>query len=161
MTVGKSLAGLAGWLAASLAAAWTGMRFLPGAWYAALEKPGWTPSNGVFPPVWTVLYVMMAVAAWLVWRRGGFAGARAALVLYVVQLGLNAAWSYLSFGLHRLDLAFYDIVALWLTILLVTSMFWRLSRGAGALMLPYLAWVGFAACLNLAIWRLNAAAGTS
>lgn len=160
MTRGKSLLGLAGWLAASFVAAWTGMRFLPGPWYAALEKPEWTPPNAVFPPVWTALYLMMAVAAWLVWRRGGFAAARAALVLYLVQLGLNAAWSYLSFGLHRLDIAFYDIVALWLAIVLVTVMFWRRSRAAGALMVPYLLWVGFAAGLNLMIWRLNTAAST-
>jgi tryptophan-rich sensory protein len=102
-----------------------------------------------------VLYVLMGLCAWLVWRRAGFRGAPLALGLFGVQLALNALWSYLFFGLHRPDLALLDIAALWLAILAVTLLFWRRHRGAGALMLPYLAWTGFAWCLNLAIWRLN------
>jgi translocator protein len=91
-----------------------------------------------------------------VWRRAGFGAAAPALGLFIVQLVLNALWSYLFFGLRRPGIAFFDIVALWLVILVVVVLFWHEKRGAGALMLPYLVWVGFAACLNFAIWRLNA-----
>jgi len=152
----KNAFGLVGWLVVSFAAGWIGSRYLPGAWYASLAKPSWTPPNAIFGPVWSVLYVLMGLAAWLVWRQAGFGGAGAALVWFVVQLVLNAMWSYLFFGRHRPDIAFVDIVALWLAILVVVVLFWRQDRAAGALMLPYLVWVGFAACLNFAIWRLNA-----
>jgi tryptophan-rich sensory protein len=155
VSTARSALGLLGWLAASLAAGWIGSRHLPGAWYASLEKPSWTPPGAVFGPVWGVLYVLMGLCAWLVWRRARFRGAPLALGLFGVQLALNALWSYLFFGLHRPDLALLDIAALWLAILAVTLLFWRRHRGAGALMLPYLAWTGFAWCLNLAIWRLN------
>ena len=124
-------------------------------WYAGLNKPRWTPPNWLFGPVWTILFLAMAFAAWLVWRRAGFTGAGAALGLFFVQLILNALWSYLFFGQHRPDLAFFDIVALWFAILAVTLLFWRLDRVAGALLLPYLAWVSFASCLNFALWKLN------
>jgi tryptophan-rich sensory protein len=128
---------------------------MPGAWYASLAKPALTPPNAIFAPVWTVLYVLMAVAAWLVWRRAGLGGAAVPLALFVVQLVLNALWSYLFFGLHRVDIAFFDIVALWLAILVVMVLFWRKDWRAGALMLPYLVWVGFASYLNFALWLLN------
>ncbi len=150
-----NVAGLMGWMALTLAAAWIGSQFMPGEWYASLVKPSWNPPSGVFAPVWTALYLMMATAAWLVWRKAGFSGAGAALAFFIVQLGLNALWSYLFFGLHRPDLAFVDIVALWGMILAVTALFWREDRAAGALMLPYLAWVGFATVLNFVLWRLN------
>jgi tryptophan-rich sensory protein len=97
----------------------------------------------------------MAVAAWLVWRRAGFTGSRLALTLFLAQLALNALWSYLFFGIHRPDLAFLEIVVLWAVILWVTVLFWRKVPLAGALLLPYLAWVGFASCLNFALWQLN------
>jgi tryptophan-rich sensory protein len=129
---------------------------MPGAWYASLAKPAWNPPDAIFAPMWTALYVLMAVAAWLVWRRAGFAGAGTALALFVIQLVLNALWSYLFFGLNRLDIAFLEIVILWLAILLVLVLFWREDWRAGALMIPYLVWVGFASCLNFALWRLNA-----
>jgi tryptophan-rich sensory protein len=151
----KSTLGLIGWLLVTFAAAWIGSRFMPGEWYASLAKPAWTPPNAVFAPVWTVLYVLMAVAAWLVWRRAGFSRAGTALVLFVVQLCLNALWSYSFFGLERVDIAFVDIVALWVLILVVIVLFWRVDRRAGALMVPYLLWVGFASYLNLELWRLN------
>ncbi len=151
----KLLAGLAGWLAVTFAAAWAGARFMPGEWYAALAKPWWNPPNWIFGPVWTVLYVLMAVAAWLVWRQAGFAGAGAALGLFLVQLALNALWSYLFFGLHRIDWALADILALWAAILAVLVLFWRVQAAAGTLLLPYLAWVSFATVLNFALWRLN------
>jgi len=151
----RSFLGLAGWLAASFAAAWIGSRYLPGAWYASLAKPAWNPPNWIFAPVWTALYALMAVAAWLVWRRAGFRGAAAALILFVAQLVLNALWSYLFFGLHRPDAALLDIVVLFAAILAVAALFWRQDWRAGALMIPYALWVGFASCLNFALWRLN------
>lgn len=155
MTTAKIGLGLVGWLVASFAAAWIGSRYMPGVWYEALAKPAWTPPSSVFAPVWTVLYVLMAVAAWLVWRREGFAGARLALSLYFAQLALNALWSYLFFGVHRADLAFLEIVMLWAVILCVVVLFWRTVPVAGVLMLPHLAWVGFASCLNFALWQMN------
>jgi tryptophan-rich sensory protein len=97
----------------------------------------------------------MGVAAWLVWRRAGFKEASAALGLFVVQLVLNGLWSYLFFGLHRVDLAFLEILVLWALILIVGVLFWREVWLAGALMLPYLVWVGIASVLNFALWRLN------
>ena len=151
----RNMLGFAGWVALSFAAAWVGSRFMPGEWYAALAKPAWNPPNWIFAPVWTVLYLLMGVAAWLVWRQAGFGGASAALSLFVVQLVLNALWSYLFFGLQRLDLALVDIVVLWGTILAVAVLFWGANRLAGALLVPYLAWVGFATVLNFVLWRLN------
>jgi tryptophan-rich sensory protein len=155
LSTAKSTLGLVGWLTVSFAAGWIGSRYPPGTWYASLAKPSWTPPGAVFGPVWSVLYAFMGMAAWLVWRRVGFGGAGAALVLFVVQLVLNALWSHLFFGLHRPDIAFFDIVALWLVILVVAVLFWREDRAAGSLMLPYLVWVGFASCLNFAVWRMN------
>jgi benzodiazapine receptor len=148
--------GLVGWLALAFSAAAVGSRFLPGAWYATLSKPAWNPPAAVFAPVWTVLYASMGVAAWLVWRRAGFAVAGPALAAFCAQLVLNAAWSYLFFGLHRPGIAFADILALWVVILVVVLLFWRVDWRAGALMVPYLVWVGFASCLNFALWRMNA-----
>lgn len=147
--------GLVGWLALTFAVAWFGSRFEPGPWYAGLTKPSWTPPSWLFGPVWSVLYALMAVAAWWVWRPGGFARAPVALGLFLLQLALNGAWSWLFFGQHRVGAAAVEIVVLWLVILATTVAFWRLSRPAGALLLPYLAWVAYAAALNLSIWRLN------
>lgn len=132
-------------------ALWSG-QFRPGGWYAALDKPPFNPPDWIFAPVWTALYVMMAVAAWRVWRRAGLG---ACMVLWGVQLALNGAWSWLFFGLHRTGLALADIVALLAAILLTATCFMRRDRAAGYLMLPYLAWVGFATVLNHALWRLN------
>jgi tryptophan-rich sensory protein len=147
--------GLIIWVVASLAAGWIGSQFMPGEWYANLVKPAWTPPAAVFAPVWTVLYILMGVAAWLVWRKAGFAEAKAPLVLFIVQLALNALWSYLFFGAQSPMLAFFEIVVLWILILLVMVAFWRIMPQAGALLLPYLCWVGFASVLNFQLWRLN------
>jgi benzodiazapine receptor len=148
--------GLVLWLVASLGAGWVGSRFMPGEWYVSLLKPSWTPPNAVFAPVWTVLYVMMGVAAWLVWRKAGFARASGPLTLFLFQLVLNAFWSYLFFGAHRPLLALFDIVALWVVIVATMVSFWKVVPAAGALLLPYACWVGFASALNLELWRLNA-----
>jgi benzodiazapine receptor len=152
----RNALGLVGWLAASFAAGWFGSRFVPGAWYASLAKPEWTPPNAVFAPVWSVLYLLIALAAWLVWRKAGFKGASIALALFAAQLFLNALWSYLFFGLHRPGLAFFEILALWSLAVVVAVLFWREVRSAGVLMVPYVLWVGFASYLNFALWRLNA-----
>jgi tryptophan-rich sensory protein len=131
-----------------------GGQFTPGEWYAALEKPAWNPPSWVFAPVWTVLYALMAVAGWWVWRSGE-PGRGAAFGAFALQLVLNGAWSWLFFGLHLPGAAFAEIVALWLAILATVVLFWRLRPLAGTLLVPYLAWVTFAAALNLALWRLN------
>ncbi len=128
----------------------------PGSWYATLEKPPWTPPGWLFGPVWTALYVAMAVAAFLVWReRGSFGAARKELSLYAVQLALNAAWTPLFFGARRPDLALVDIGLLWLALAALLPLFLRVRRAAGLLLVPYLAWVTFAAALNLSIVLRN------
>ena len=125
-------------------------------WYATLVKPSWTPPNWLFGPVWSLLYLAMAVAAWMVWRQVGFSHAGSALILFAVQLILNVCWSAIFFWAHRPALAFAEIVLLWLLILATTVAFRPLSRAAAWLMAPYLFWVAFAAALNFSIWRLNA-----
>ncbi|MDX2472165.1 MAG: TspO/MBR family protein [Candidatus Krumholzibacteria bacterium] len=138
-----------------MAAGGVGSRFMPGEWHASLVKPSWNPPNTVFAPVWSTLYILMGIAAWLVWRKVGFSGGRTVLGLFIAQLVLNSLWSYLFFGLHEPGIAFVEIVILWLVILVVTIGFWRISVPAGTLLLPYLCWVGFASLLNLQLWRLN------
>jgi translocator protein len=126
-------------------------------WYASLEKPSWTPPNSVFGPVWTLLYTLMGVAAWLIWRRGGPAGANVTVPLgwFVLQLALNSLWSWLFFGWHRTGLALLEVLLLWLAILATILSFRRVSSLAAILLVPYLLWVSYAAALNGAIARLN------
>jgi translocator protein len=124
----------------------------PATEYADLVQPSWAPPSWLFSPVWTVLYVMIAIAGFLAWRR---AGVGPAVGFWLAQLVLNAAWTPLFFGAGRYGLAFAEIALLWLLIAVTTVLFWRISRAAALLMLPYWAWVTFAAALNLAIWRLN------
>ena len=146
---------LIGWLLACFAAAAMGGLFLPGHWYAALKKPSWNPPGWIFGPVWTALYAMMALAAWLVWRQGGFAAQRRPLIIFLTQLALNALWTPLFFGLHWTGLAFAEITLLWLAIAATISAFRSVSRAGAWLLAPYLAWVSFAAVLNFTLWRLN------
>jgi len=148
-------AGLAGWLAISFVPAWLGTQVTSPEWYQQLNQPTWAPPTSLFGPVWTVLYVLMAIAAWLVWLEGGFARAALPLGLYLLQLVPNAAWSWFFFGLERMDLALIDIVILWLLILATMIAFWRVRKLAGLLLLPYLAWVSFATALNFALLQLN------
>ena len=122
-------------------------------WYPTLVKPSWNPPNWIFGPVWTALYLMMAVAAWLVWRSDS--NIRGAMILFFSQLALNFAWSFLFFGARSPWLGLMDIAMLWLALIITVIAFFQKSAAAGLLMLPYLAWVSFAAILNLAIWRLN------
>lgn len=151
---------LVGFLFACFGAAAIGGLFTSrglGPWYDSLRMPRWSPPDAVFGPVWTVLYASMAVAAWLVWKRAGWSGGRVALGVFGVQLALNVGWSGLFFGLRRPDLAALEILILWAAIVATLIAFLRISPVAGGLMVPYLLWVTFAAALNLAIWRLNAA----
>jgi translocator protein len=133
-------------------AASSGASFMPGEWYAALNKPAWTPPNAVFPVAWTILYVMIAIAGWLVWRAAGWTSA---ITIWGVGLILNALWSYLMFGRHDITLALVDIAAVWLATAAFITAAWPLDRRASYLFLPYLAWVTFAAALNFAVWQLN------
>lgn len=139
---------LFGWMTLSFGAAFIGVLFAPDEWYEALNKPTWTPPNWVFGPVWTTLYAMMAVAAWLVWQHGGFARQRRALTWFVTQLAWNAAWTPLFFGWQRPGIAFVEIVLLWGAIVMTVLAFHQVSRVAAWLLAPYLAWVSFAAVLN-------------
>jgi len=123
--------------------------------YSELIRPPWSPPGFAFGPVWTLLYALMGVAAWLIWRRGGFHQARAALSLFLVQLSINALWSWLFFTWHLGLASFVGIVILWILITATLIVFWRLKTLAGVLLIPYLLWVSFAAVLNYAIWQLN------
>jgi translocator protein len=151
----KNILGLCGWLLLCFAPAFLGAVFMPGEWFAGLRKPTWNPPGWVFGPVWSALYTMMAVAAWLVWRRGGFAAQRGPLSMFLAQLVLNAAWTPLFFGLRQPGWAFAEILLLWLAIAATLAAFWPVNRTAAWLIAPYLAWVSFAAALNGTIWRLN------
>ncbi len=123
--------------------------------YDVLRKPPATPPPAVFGPAWTVLYLLMGIAAWLVWREGLTRQTALALGLFAAQLALNFAWSLIFFGQHRVGAALLEIALLWLVILATIVAFWRIRPAAGALLLPYLGWVSFAAYLNAGIWRLN------
>ena len=123
-------------------------------WYPSLAKPSWTPSGATIGTVWTILYTLMGIAAWIVWRRG--AGLRQRpLAIYAVQLLLNAGWSALFFGLRSPGLALMEICVLWVAILATATTFWKVSQLAAVLMVPYLIWVGFAWVLNALIWKMN------
>jgi len=147
---------LIGFLALSLFVALSGIRFQPGEWYEGLLKPSWTPPSAAFGPAWTILYILMAISAWMVWKSAGMATARGALAVYLFQLVLNASWSMVFFGWHRMGLGFVNIVFLWLAIAATVRLFWRHQQVAAILLVPYLLWVGFAGVLNFTIWRLNA-----
>jgi tryptophan-rich sensory protein len=150
--------GLAAWLAVCVGGgALVGVATAGGdsPWYASLAKPSWTPPGFVFAPVWTALYAAMAVAAWRVWRRGGWQAHRVALALFVSQLVLNFAWSFVFFGMQQIGWALADILALWILIALTIRGFAAVDPPAAWLLTPYLGWVTFATALNAAIYRLQ------
>ncbi len=149
------LLALVAWVALSFSASIPGVVWMPGDWYAGLNKPSWNPPNWVFGPVWTTLYLLMGVSAWRVWRRTDFTQGRGAIGWFLAQLALNATWTPVFFGLHEPGWALLVIVALCLAIVATMRAFRRHDRPAAALLIPYLAWVGFAAFLNGALWRLN------
>jgi translocator protein len=136
-----------------VAAALFGSQFTPGAWYAALDKPSWTPPGWLFGPVWSVLYLMIAIAGWLAWQKREVT--KMPVIFWGAQLLLNALWSYIFFGLHQPGIAFVEIMVLLAAILGFIGAAWPVSRAAALLFLPYAAWVAFAAVLNFSIWRLN------
>ena len=149
--------GFLAWLAICFAAAGVGAvaSVQAGPFYLSLTRPAWAPPASVFGPVWSVLYASMAIAAWLVWREGGFRRARSALILFLAQLALNALWSWLFFAWHLGAVAFVDILLLWPLIVATLIAFWRIRPVAGVLLIPYLLWVSFAAALNYTVWQLN------
>ena len=149
--------GLVGWLALTFVAAGIGSiaSMDAQAFYAQLVKPAWAPPASLFGPVWSVLYLLMGVAAWLVWRERPSQSVDGALGLYLMQLAANALWSWLFFAWHKGAVAFGEILLLWALIAATIAAFWRISRLASALLLPYLAWVSFAAVLNWVLWLRN------
>lgn len=156
----RQLVGLAGWLTLTLAAAALGARasITAADFYGQLAQPGWAPPASVFGPVWTLLYITMAISAWLVWRHGGWRGNRAALGLYIAQLAANVLWSWLFFAWKLGAAAFVDILLL-LALIVATMLAFAQRRALAAwLLLPYLAWVSFATALNYTVWQLNPAA---
>jgi tryptophan-rich sensory protein len=126
-----------------------------GTWYQTLQKPPFNPPDWIFGPVWTTLYVLIAVAGWRVWRRRGIAGARREMATYAAQLALNLAWSFLFFGGRMIGAALVAIVVLLASIVMNAALFARIDRAAGWLLAPYAGWVGFACILNFELWRLN------
>ncbi len=151
--------GLMFWLFICFFVAWTGARVSPGIasaeWYNSLVKPSWNPPAWLFGPVWSSLYTMMGVSAWLVWKDNGFKYARSALLLFLFQLFLNGLWSQLFFNLNVIGWALAEIILLLVAIITTTIHFFPLNRVAGWLMVPYIAWVGFATLLTASIWGLN------
>lgn len=142
-------------LFACFAVAATGAFFPPDEWYRSLIRPSYAPPNWVFGPVWSLLYTMMGISGWLVWKSNKRGNKYSALSAFVLQLMLNGAWSGLFFGWHRPDLALIEIVLLWVAIAMTIMLFSQFSRVAALLLLPYLAWVSFASVLNYGFWSLN------
>ncbi|APP85061.1 TspO/MBR family protein [Xanthomonas hortorum] len=157
MTKKSQWFGLLGWLVLCYLVAALGATasIEAASFYAELQRPAWAPPGWLFGPVWTVLYGMMAVSAWLVWRRGGWNSTHGALSLFVLQLGLNGLWSWLFFAWHMGAWAFVDIVALWVALVLTIVAFAKWQRVAAWLLVPYLLWVSLAAALNYSVWQLN------
>ena len=124
-------------------------------WYAGIAKPSWTPPDWLFGPVWSLLYAMMAVAAWLIWRQSDWKTAKSPLLWFAAQLILNSLWSILFFGMQKPAWSMVEVFFLWLAILMTVRAFWPVSRVAAGLLIPYLLWVSFASVLNVAIWQLN------
>jgi benzodiazapine receptor len=153
----KQMIGLVAWLGGSFVTAFIGGigSVDAGPFYTELVRPAWAPPPWAFGPIWTVLYTLMGIAAWLVWRVGGFRAARTALTLFIVQLGFNALWSWLFFAWQLGAVAFAEILLLWVLIAATLVSFWRIKPLAGALLVPYLLWVSVAAALNYAMWQLN------
>lgn len=149
--------GLIGWLGITFIAAAVGAAATVDApsFYQALNLPSWAPASSVFAPVWTLLYLMMGIAAWLVWRQAGFNNARTALTLYIMQLIFNALWSWTFFAWHQGSFSFMVIVFLWLLVAATLYQFWKINRSAGVLLMPYLLWLTYAGALNLVVWQMN------
>ena len=158
MTTRQDALGLSGFVFACLAVSAIGGLVTAtsvGGWYATLSKPVFNPPGWVFAPVWTTLYVLMAVAAWRVWRGAHTTARQFALRVFALQLGLNLAWSFLFFGFQQIGLALAEILLLLSVVSFNTLLFWRIERFAGWLFVPYVFWVSFASVLNFSLWLLN------
>ena len=157
VSTSRQITGLLGWLAISFAAAGIGglASAHAGGFYLDLTRPEWAPPGWIFGPVWSILYLLMGFAAWLIWRERGFRRARTALLLFLVQLVANALWTWIFFVWHLGAVAFAEILLLWILILLTLMAFWRIRPLAGMLLFPYLAWVTFASALSYSIWQKN------
>jgi len=146
---------LAGFIAVCSCAAASGAIFKPGDWYLGLAKPSWVPPMWAFPVVWTILYIMISISGWMVWRKVGFEVGAVGFGIYLLQLVLNAAWSGLFFGMRRIDLAMIEVVVLWASVAALIVAFAPLDATAAWLLAPYLLWVTIAGVLNLSMLRLN------
>lgn len=156
-SVPRQIIGLVGWLLLSFAAAAIGAVASAdaGSFYEQLVRPSWAPPGWLFAPVWSILYALMGVAAWLVWRSSGFSLGKTALTLFIIQLGANALWTWLYFAWRSGALAFAEILLLWCLIVATAAAFRRHNVLAALLLLPYLAWVTFASALTFSTWQLN------
>ena len=153
----RQLIGLVVWILVSFTAAFIGAvaSMDAAAFYVHLARPSWAPPSWLFAPVWSVLYVLLGLAAWLVWRSHGLKASRTALVLFLSQLAANALWTWLFFAWRQGAAAFVEILILWTLTVATVASFWRLNTLAGVLLLPYLGWVTFACALTFSVWRLN------
>jgi tryptophan-rich sensory protein len=155
MTTSKKIAGLVGWILICSLAGIFGAQFEPGQWYALLQKPAWTPPNWVFPVVWPVLYVMMGISVWLLWKIRSSSIFQKEFRWFYLQLVLNGLWSWLFFGAHYIGIALVEIIMLLVAIAVTIRMFWKQQPIAGILLIPYFVWVSYATALTFAIWQLN------
>lgn len=155
MSMPRQIAGLAGWALLCFATATIGAiaSVEASSFYAQLSRPAWAPPASWFAPVWTTLYAMMAVAAWLVWRTPAVRAK--ALTLFIIQLAVNALWSWIFFAWHQGAIAFVEVILLWCLIVATVISFWRISKPAAVMLCPYLAWVTFASALTYSTWQLN------
>jgi translocator protein len=155
----RSITGIIFWVGICYITAWLGAQVSPGiassVWYDSIEKPYWNPPGWLFGPVWAILYTLMGIASWLVWKKHGFFQAKAALTAFLVQLFLNGLWSQIFFGMQEIGWAFAEIILLLAAIIVTTVLFFEKNRIAGWLMTPYIMWVSFATALNGTIWWLN------
>lgn len=144
------------WFLVSFSAGWFGSQFKPGVWYENLHKPVWTPPSLAFPIAWTLLYSLMSIAAWMVWKNF-HANSKNYGVFgwFFLQLILNALWSWIFFGLHQMGWALIEMLGLWVAIVMTTYSFYKVLPLAGYLLFPYILWVSFAAILNFSLWKMN------
>jgi tryptophan-rich sensory protein len=151
----KKILGFAFWVGFSYSAGLIELLFTPDEWALTLKMPGITPPGWIFTPLWAVLYFMMGAAAWLVWKQGGFRGNRLPLAAFIVQLILNGLWTVIYFGAHNLTLALGEMIVLDAAVVVTLALFWKSSRRAAVLLVPYLGWLLFTTYLIFRIWQLN------
>ena len=151
----KDIAGVVIWILIAFSAGWFGSQFPPGQWYDTLVKPAWNPPGWVFGPVWTLLYFLMGLSAWLIWRQGGLQSNLLPLGVFMLQLVLNALWSWLFFGQQLIGVAFIELILLIAAIVATIILFWPRNMTAALLLAPYLLWTLYASTLNGALWWIN------